>query len=71
MTLAFIPPAQIDEHQYWTDPILCEETRSQEDRGFYIQHPAARSISNQSWSFRGEEEYIPVYMLDHNSSDYY
>ncbi|CAG8005703.1 unnamed protein product [Penicillium nalgiovense] len=23
-----MPPAQVDEHQYWTDPILCEETRA-------------------------------------------
>ncbi|KAJ6116580.1 hypothetical protein N7512_006305 [Penicillium capsulatum] len=23
-----LPPTQADEHQYWTDPILCEETRA-------------------------------------------
>ncbi|CAG8128817.1 unnamed protein product [Penicillium nalgiovense] len=23
-----MPSAQVDEHQYWTDPILCEETRA-------------------------------------------
>ena len=23
-----VPPAQVDEHQFWTDPILCEETRT-------------------------------------------
>jgi len=23
-----LPPANPDEHQYWTDPILCEETRT-------------------------------------------
>jgi len=28
MTLPPLPPANPDEHQYWTDPILCEETRT-------------------------------------------
>ena len=23
-----LPPAKSEEHQYWTDPILCEETRA-------------------------------------------
>jgi hypothetical protein len=23
-----VPPAQPGEHQFWTDPILCEETRA-------------------------------------------
>lgn len=28
MALAPVPLAQADEHQYWTDPILCEETQT-------------------------------------------
>lgn len=28
MAPAFAQPAQCDEHQYWTDPILCELTRA-------------------------------------------
>ncbi|QQK41882.1 hypothetical protein Pdw03_4736 [Penicillium digitatum] len=28
MSPAPVYPAQTDEHQYWTDPILCEETRA-------------------------------------------
>ncbi|KAL4861156.1 hypothetical protein BDV12DRAFT_208310 [Aspergillus spectabilis] len=28
MTPPPVPPAQPGEHQYWTDPILCEETRA-------------------------------------------
>jgi hypothetical protein len=28
MTPPPLPPANPDEHQYWTDPILCEETRT-------------------------------------------
>ncbi|OJJ79315.1 uncharacterized protein ASPGLDRAFT_137070 [Aspergillus glaucus CBS 516.65] len=28
MALAPVPLAQADEHQYWTDPIFCEETRT-------------------------------------------
>lgn len=28
MTPPPVPPAQPCEHQYWTDPILCEETRA-------------------------------------------
>lgn len=28
MAPAPMPSAQTDEHQHWTDPILCEETRA-------------------------------------------
>ncbi|KAJ5084008.1 hypothetical protein NUU61_008587 [Penicillium alfredii] len=28
MALLPLPPAQGDKHQFWTDPILCEETRA-------------------------------------------
>ena len=28
MTPPPLPPANPDEHQYWTDPILCKETRA-------------------------------------------
>ena len=28
MAPAPVPPAQADEQQYWTDPILCEEPRA-------------------------------------------
>ncbi|KAL4873057.1 hypothetical protein BDV12DRAFT_182680 [Aspergillus spectabilis] len=28
MTPPPVPPAQPGEHQFWTDPILCEQTRA-------------------------------------------
>ncbi|KAJ5636706.1 uncharacterized protein N7484_010019 [Penicillium longicatenatum] len=28
MAAVSVPPAQVDDHQFWNDPILCEETRA-------------------------------------------